>query len=412
VIAPDSNDIRRVWWIDPGNFLILVTLPVFVVSALLGGPLMTQQFSSFDFLTNRMIGLGVASVCVMAIGGKVGSNIATRNGKSGICFHWQRYDQFLVVVLAISVAAHLMMLGSLLLHPSLVLGVLRGEKGQMFAARDAMERIVGLTSLTNVAPLFWSMCAVRFVTRGSFYPSQRVGFFALGLAVLILVHAFIGSERLVILLNGIAFALPLFSFVGRLRRLAAYIPLVGAVAVVLIFAAGEYMRSWAYYQDSYDSFAQFAGLRLLAYVAVASNTGAGLVSTFPPVGYPLLTGIWFFRLTGIADTGYAQQFFTNFGNPEFNNPSGIFAPIVDFGTPVGLVYLFVWGLLLGSLYGLYRRKHPVGLLAYPLFYIGLADLTQIWYWGQPPFIPQLLFLIAAITLTVRRPVQIGGLAAR
>jgi hypothetical protein len=34
----------------------------------------------------------------------------------------------------------------------------------------------------------------------------------------------------------------------------------------------------------------------------------------------------------------------------------------------------------------------------------LADVTQIWYWGEPRFVPQIIFIAAGIALTVRRPV--------
>jgi hypothetical protein len=396
----------RHWWLDPGNFLIFVTLPVFVVSTILGAPLMSDEFKSFDFLTRPMIYLGILSICLLAAGAKLGLAAAARTTDRGTCFDPYRFDKFLVLLLAVSFGAHLLMLGSLLLEPSLVVSVLRGEGG-MYAARGTMARLVGITSLTNVSPLFWAMCSIRYVMRGNFFPSRGTAYVALLLLPLIFVHAFVGSERLVIIENGLAFMLPLFSFAGRFRRLGIVAPFAGLAAVLLIFTAGEYMRSWVYYQTTgrYSSFAEFAGLRLLAYLAVASNTGAGMISTMPPVGYPLITARWLAKMPviGIGSSGYSSRYLADYGNPEFNNPSGIFAPIVDFGSTVGILYLFVWGLALGTIYGYYRRGHPVGLLAYPVFYVGLADLTQIWYWGEPRFVPQILLIAAAVALTVRRP---------
>ena len=403
-----AADRYRLWWVDPANLLIFLTLPVFFASARFGGPLISQQFESFDFLTDGMIYLGVLAICLLAVGAKLGAGLVARSNSGNICFHPYRYDQFLVLVLVISILSYVLLLGALLLNPTLMLSVVQGERGATFWARAYLNPFLGVTSLTNVAPVFFCMCAVRFVTRGAFFPSYWIGYLALLLMSLILVHGFIGSGRLVLLENGIAFLLPLFSFAERLKRFGLVVPIVGVVAVVIIFAAGEYMRSWAYYQNSYDSFGQYVWIRLLAYLALASNTGAGMVSTLPPVGYPLITAAWVPRLFGAGSSAYSRQFLDEFGNVEFNNPGGIFAPIVDFGTVGGIVYLFAWGLVLGTLYGVYRRRHPVGLLAYPLFYIGLADLTQIWYWGQPPFIPQLIFAGAAIVLTVRRQVRAGA----
>ena len=397
----------RHWWVDPGNFVIFLTMPVFVVSASLGGPLMTDQFESFNFLTAPMIILGIVSICVFAIGAKLGSAMANRATNRGAFFEPRRFDQFLVILLAISLAAHLLFLSALLLEPSIVLSMLRGE-GTMYVARSYMIRLVGVTSLTNVTPLLCTMCAIRYVTRGAFFPSRGTTLLALLLPPLIFIHGLIGSERLVLVENGLAFMLPLFSFSDRFKRLGILAPFVGIIAVSAIFTWGEYIRSWPFYQDKYDSFAEFAGLRLLGYLAVAANTGAGMIATIPPVGYPLITGRWLARapIVGWGDSTYSKQYLATYGNEEFNNPSGIFAPIIDYGSTFGLAYMLLFGLILGILYAHYRRAHPVGLLAYPLFYIGLADLTQIWYWGEPRFIPSLIFLVAAVFLVVRRPVLV------
>jgi len=223
------------------------------------------------------------------------------------------------------------------------------------------------------------------------------------LALLVLVHGLIGSERIVLIECGLAMFLPLFSFSKRWRMMALIAPFAGAIAILILFAFGEYTRSWPYYHEQFDSFGQFVGLRLLAYVAVASNSGAGMVLTMPTVGYPFITARWLTVLPIIGIKGsQTSDFYHSFGNAEFNNPSGIFAAIVDFGSAFGILYLFLFGLFVGVLYGFYRRQHAVGMLAYPLFFTGLADLTQIWYWGEPRFVPQLIFLALAIGLVVYR----------
>jgi hypothetical protein len=394
--------INRLWWIDPGNLLILLVLPVFVVSAVYGGPFI-PQFGSFNFLTTSMIILGAVCIITLAVGAKLGTAATARLDIRFIAFVPHRFDQLIILFLAISLLAYLLLLGPLLADPELMLSVLRGDKGAIFIAKAKMGWLVGVTSLTNITPLLLCMCSIRFIMWGRFLPSRAAVVAVSFLPLFLLVHAFIGSERFVLIENGIAILLPLFSFWAPLKGVGRSAPFVGALAFVVIFAAGEYMRSWAYYGSQFDSFAEFAGMRLLAYIAVASNTGAGMVLTMPPVGYPLITARWFWRLTtGPSGISYQDQYFKSFGNVEFNNPGGNFSPIVDFGVPLGLVYLFLFGILIGVLYGYYRRRHPVGLLAYPLFYIGLVDLTQIWYWGEPRFVPRLIFLALAVMVAVRR----------
>ena len=397
--------INRLWWIDPGNVLALVVLPVFVMSAIIGGPYM-PQFGTSNFLTPAMITLGAVCVIVMASAAKVGMAVTSRQNPQHLTFDRRLYDLLLVAFLVVTLVAYALLLGPLLADPANILDVLSGEMGAVYVAKREMGKLVGVTTLTNLAPLVACMCSVRFLLWGRFLPSRGTLMLAAFLPFFILVHAFIGAERIVLMENAIAFMLPLFSFWDRLRAVGRYAPFLGAAAGIIIFAVGEFQRSWPYHSGYYDSFAQFAGLRLLGYVAVASNTGAGMVTTMPPVGYPLITARWVTKLP-FFDTSqgtYQDQYLQSFGNIEFNNPGGIMAPLVDFGIPIGLVVLLLFGILLGFIYGLYRNRHPVGLLAYPIFFVGLVDLTQIWFWGEPRFLPRLIFLAIAILIAVRRPV--------
>jgi hypothetical protein len=395
---------NRLWWVDPGNLLMLVILPVFVIATIIGGPHM-PEFGTYDFLTPGMIILGIVCVTVMAAGSKVGNALTFRGGQH-LHFDRRSYDLLLVSFMVLALVAYALLLGRLIADLDTILSVLKGERGAIFEAKAKMGWLVGITSFTNISPVVMCMASVRFIIWGKFFPSRGTLIAAAFLPFFILVHAFIGSERLVLIESGAAFLLPLFSFSARLKAIGRYAPVFGAVAVIATFTAGEFMRSWAYYATKYNSFTEFAAMRLLGYIAVAANTGAGMVTTMPPVGYPLVTARWFTRLPFLerSRVTYQEQYFTSFGNFEFNNPGGITAPIVDFGVPLGLCYLFLFGILLGLIYRLYRTSHPIGLLAYPILFVGLLDLTQIWFWGEPRFVPRLIFLAIAILFAVRRQV--------
>lgn len=391
------------WWIDPGNILLFVILPVFLLSATLGAPLM-GEFGTSNFLSNDMVALGVAAICILAVGAKFGIAASARLNADGLIFDKRKFDQFIVWTLGVTLFAHVVLVGPLVSDPDLMIGVLTGDLGANFVAKDTMTRIPGLTSLTNLTPLLFAMCSIRFLNWGRFAPSPPALAAIFALLPLILIHAVIGSERIVLIENGLAFLLPLFSFTSSLRRAALIAPIFGISFLIVIFAFGEYTRSWPFYKEQYNSFFEFVGQRLLAYIAVAVNNGAGMITMLPPVGHPLMTARWMvqFPEIGLESPYYYDNYLERYGNVEFNNPSGVFSPIMDFGLTAGLLLLLLFGITLGVIYGLYRRLHPVGLLAYPIVFIGLADLTQIWYWGEPRFVPQLIFLAAAVALSVRR----------
>jgi hypothetical protein len=59
--------------------------------------------------------------------------------------------------------------------------------------------------------------------------------------------------------------------------------------------------------------------------------------------------------------------------------------------------------MIGFLYRMYSSKEPIGLIAYPLVFIGFTDLTQVWYWGEPRFIPQIIALVVVLAYVLRKP---------
>lgn len=391
------------WWIDPARVLLFLLLPLFVLSAWFGGPMMAQ-FGNIDFLMPRLILLGAICIAVFALGAWLGTAMTARRNLDlrRVSFDPQLFDLAHFGVIVVAVVTHAIMLAPLMLKPGLMLGVLTGEMGANFEARLAMLRIVGLTSFTHLSMLAYAMASVRFVQRGAFAGSPLGALGLLALVPLIVMRGFMGSERLALLENAIAFLLPLFAFWPRLRRFAAIAPLAGLVFVLAIFALGEYQRSWAYYEHQYDSFPQFVALRFFAYVASAANTGAGMVATADPNIFPEITNRWISALFS-SGTEQVETYFDQFGNIEYNNPSGVYAAIADFG-PFGVLYILLFGVIAGILFRLFAIRHPAGLLAYPLFFIGFVDFTQTWYWGDPRVIPQLIALLLVLVLVLRRRV--------
>ena len=126
---------------------------------------------------------------------------------------------------------------------------------------------------------------------------------------------------------------------------------------------------------------------------------------------PVMTAGWFWKLpllnlqdhvmawTGVAlSPGIVMKSSLNI---EFNNMSGIFAPLMDFGPFIGLVVWGVLGFTSGRLYRAFRSGRIIGLLLFPTWYVGLLEIPRVFYWGDSRYFPALavsilIFLVARI----------------
>lgn len=398
---PPQRQFIAHFWSDPANFLLCITLPLFLASAFVAKPIV-ELTDSFFFLTPTYVALGTLVIVFLAIGSKLGSLMSQGSSSSFLMMDQLRFDRVHLIFLGLTLAAHLIYLAEILRDPSLVSAVLTGERGASFEARDAIVRITGVTTLTHLSNLVYCMAATRYVFVGSFTRNRLASALLLVLAALVVAHGILGSERLALVENLIAFSLPIVSFDPRFRRIAAVAPIVGVSMVFLLFSYGEYSRSWAYNAARYDTFWQYAVERFLTYVALAANTGAGMIETLPPTG-PFITAVAAVRAPIIGtDASYTEGYLARYGSVEFNNPSGIFGPLIDYGITGGYLFALVFGLLLGAVYSLYRRGQPIGLLLYPIAFVGLVDLTQVWYWGGSRLFSQLIFLLPALVYVLRR----------
>lgn len=389
------------FWGDPANFLLCITLPLFLASAFVAKPIV-EATDSFFFLTPAYVVLGTLVIIFLAIGSKMGSVLNHGLSPTGFTFDQLRFDRVFAIFLGLTLLAHIIYMAEILRDPALVSDILTGERGASFEARDAIVRVTGVTTLTHLSNLVYCMASTRYIFMGSFSRYRLASGLLIVLAVLVVAHGLLGSERLVLVENLIAFSLPIVSFDPRIRRIAAAAPIVGITMVFLLFSYGEYTRSWAYNFARYDTFWQYAVERFLTYIAVAANTGAGMVETMPPTG-PFVTAVAAVRAPVIGtDASYTEDYLTKYGSVEFNNPSGIFGPLIDYGITGGLLFAFVFGLLLGAVYSLYRRGQPIGLLLYPIAFVGMVDLTQVWYWGGTRLFSQLIFLLPALAYILRR----------
>lgn len=392
---------RKIWWIDPARCLLFLILPIYVLSAFLGGPMMSE-FGSANFLSSRTILIGTACIMLMAAGCMAGQVTAERVQSRAVTLDRGRFDRVLVALTIMAIVAHILLLGNVISNPAAMLAALKGQAGAIFDVKEQVLKLVGITSLVNVTPLILVMASYRKIVRGARMPTRFNALFWV-LCGCIFLRGFVAMERLAIVEAAIAYCLPLFSFGARRFKFVNLFPMFGIGGVFTLFSIGEYTRSWPYYIDRYDNFLQFASLRLLGYISVASNTAAGLFEKFDPIGHPFLTATWFDRLGIIKtdDVGPIDRFFAAYGNAEYNNPGGVMAAVIDFGIMGGFLYYLLAGAIIGWFYGKYRQHDPIGLLGYPLFFVGIAILTQLIYWGDPRFITMIATMIVTLSYVAR-----------
>jgi hypothetical protein len=85
---------------------------------------------------------------------------------------------------------------------------------------------------------------------------------------------------------------------------------------------------------------------------------------------------------GLQGGGTLGEFLWKYGDPEFNNPSGLYSVIYDLGLPLGLLFFGVVGLFAGRCFTAYRAGSLLGVLAYPLFFLSFLEIFRYFYLGN------------------------------
>ena len=154
---------------------------------------------------------------------------------------------------------------------------------------------------------------------------------------------------------------------GIIRRwLLTILPLGAVFLLYALFSFSEFFRSWSdFYSQRQDSFLWFSLIRLVGYYATAMNNGAALLQELHSNPIPYLTIEWFWKfpvlknfltysdLTGVDPETHYIALLKSAVNPEFNNPSGIFPVVMDYGLIGALVFWFCAGIIAILLYRLF-----------------------------------------------------------
>lgn len=376
------------WWTRPSALNLLFVLPVVLVVIWGGGD--GLQVRSRNYLSAPYIALYVWLVLVSAMGAWLGENVRQRALLQSPVQHLARAA---ISVGVLVLATYLFWYRSLMFDPALLMSILMGgEKPD----RTDIGSVIGITSLVNLAPLFFSLAGyVLFVRRTR---DRKLAALTIVLLLFTLFRAYIWGERLAVAEALIPLALALLGNASprphqRVRSLFWRLgPYAALPAVFLFFAVAEFFRSWSYYADR-TAFWEFAFDRFVSYYYTSLNNGAGLLATtadwpawtFEKVllwlhTFPLGIGPRFSETVGLHINA-AEIFLQRYGDPEFNTDSSFAGVTLDLGVAGATLYFFLSMFCAGILYSRYLKSDLLSVMLFPSVLVTLFESLRYPYWG-------------------------------
>ncbi|AXE39855.1 O-antigen polymerase [Acidipropionibacterium virtanenii] len=290
------------------------------------------------------------------------------------------------------------------LDVSLFQAVLDRDLGAISNLKGYLTPVGGVTTVTQLAGIVSAVGAHRFVR------TRRVGRLWILVVVAGLLRALFYAERLALMEVLIPAALVLVlesSFFTARRGLTRWLPAVGLVGMVVVFAVSEYFRSWIFYSDVTDlPFVVWVLLRLVGYYATAFNNNALFYDlgsavrhdpyyTFPFAydfpGISLIFGRPKVHGADVSDWWIGQL--QLYANEEFNNSGSFLVPMADLGVVGGVLFWVLVGIAIGKVYRRACSGCEVGVVAYSVLFLGLLELPRFTYWTLGRFFPVIVAVI-------------------
>lgn len=387
------------WWCAPAGIAAGFLLPLMFVIALAGDmnhPALTIR--GVATLNHDWLLLGALMLVPLMLAGWFGAQLTPAS--TPVAASRATWDQAARLVGGIALFAFVVWFQDFLLNP---LHLWETLTGAFKPDRQSIEVTIGVTSLANVAPVFFSLYAFRVVgadvTGRAATPVPRdLHMMFAALAALTLFRVYAWSERLSMIEMVVPFGLAIGSRLMTYRASAAAAvrtlgPYAALPFVVLFFGIAEYARSWS--SDTYQGrsdFWEFALGRFASYYYTSLNNGASLLANTPwptwqyefvldwlhkaPFGLGKLFDEWI-NYKGARFT----WFLSVYQDEEFNSPSGLYGVIADLGLVGGTLYMLAVGLCSGLAFRAWREARLAGVLLYPLFFISFLELYRYPYLG-------------------------------
>lgn len=418
--------LRRLWWLDPA-WLFAGVIGLTMFAAYLQSKEAFELYGTPKFISTDHLLLALLAIAVFWFG----SFLAHRTGTIPRTDALPAESMDTFVVRCFWLSATLTFLGyAVWFAVGLKNGFRPGMLGEFLFTDDPL---VGMELRDNYFPTVpgittntqFGCAAVLLGTWLYFRGHKRVFWPTVILILMAAGRALMFSERLAL----IELALPGFIALLRMRVLGRPVrplmrwslqlaPIVGLATLVVFFGSFEYFRSWRYYQNDFDSYAEFTLWRVGGYYTTAHNNGAMALETHEqrPLPFSTLRQLWEFpgvnrsplsyrQLTGIDHAYHYERMLELYGTPELNNEGGLFQPALDFGIAGYVLFWLVAGFVGGRLYRSFLVGTLTGLTLYPLCFLAILEVPRILYLATPRSLPTLVMLLGVIAFTSLRSAQ-------
>ena len=413
-----TNRPRSVWWLHPGSVALFLGVPVMVIAYLVPETTYFVVYRSPKVVDLEFLVVGLVIYLGFILGSCFTASTAARSQEKDALLYCR---WFVKPLFLITLFGYLVWFGNGILTSGIgtVFSEMRNVLfGQEFGSSDELKyelfpTVPGVTTLTQVGMLYVTVEALLWVWKGSNRRTALMRFAAI--ASLVAFRSILLSERLA-LLEIVIPVVVVFATTSRLgsrnKNLIRIAPLLLGLSVYVLFALGEYFRSWRFFRPLYDGpYFKFAAERFMGYYATAINNAA-VVYYYEPL-HPLrhtFASLFEFPILGsLVGAGYAGVFgegstydilplLEKYASPEFNNLPLTGSLVNEYSVFLAPVAAFVLGVLSVSLYRSFLRGRLIGLLVYPSWFVGILEIPRIYYWANVRYFPTLVFL--AMTLFV------------
>ncbi|MFQ5786420.1 MAG: O-antigen polymerase [Thermodesulfobacteriota bacterium] len=284
------------------------------------------------------------------------------------------------------------------------------------------QTIPGITTLTQIGVVTVALITVYLLYE---VPKNKMPYYTMFALIFIfgLIRALVLSERLAVL----ELLIPVLVIITYRHKKTfsskTFLPVAAIVVFYLLFTFGEYIRSWIFFQNKTDlSLWSFSFFRLLSYYTTSVNNAVFLVKENWALSTPFyytLVWIWnvplyannWWNYTALFKIDPSKVWSTLFYGrtplyAEFNTFSIPGYLYLDFGW-LGLIFIFLLGVITGRLYRMLFKKNALGIVLYATWFTGLLEFPRIFYWPNGRYFPSLLFLLVLAVLNKYRRAPIS-----